>query len=210
MKKEIAKADFYKIETTIDGKSFVTARGWSDLSYMIKLYELQNISVDEKLIGQYLQNRKIAKDFAVYYDLYNKYKSDYQIDMILEGNTSEDIKERARKARFDERLSLLGLLIDGATSKLKDVFDVETSLLAYLDALKHIKMQVTSSDDIFSLLARQMEQKEKMIAINKQAGTLSKDNEYAERSAILLLEEQRKILSNKGIQDGTEGLNSSY
>lgn len=36
---DIKKSDFYKIETTVDGKSFVTARGWSDLSDMIKLYE---------------------------------------------------------------------------------------------------------------------------------------------------------------------------
>lgn len=28
---EIKKADFYQIETTVDGKSFVTARGWDDL-----------------------------------------------------------------------------------------------------------------------------------------------------------------------------------
>ena len=82
---DIKKGDFYKIETTVDGKSFVTARGWSDLSDMIRLYEQHSLKVDEKLVGQYLQNRKIAKDFAVYYDLWNKYRSDYQVDMILAG-----------------------------------------------------------------------------------------------------------------------------
>ena len=92
---DIKKDDFYKIETTVDGKSFVTARGWSDLSDMIILYEKNGITVDEKLIAQYLQNRKIAKDFAVYYDLFNKYKSDYQVDTILAGKASEDIKQRA-------------------------------------------------------------------------------------------------------------------
>ena len=73
---DIKKGDFYKIETTVDGKSFVTARGWSDLSDMIRLYEQHSLKVDEKLVGQYLQNRKIAKDFAVYYDVWNKYRSD--------------------------------------------------------------------------------------------------------------------------------------
>ena len=29
---DIKKADFYKVETTVEGKQFVTARGWSDLS----------------------------------------------------------------------------------------------------------------------------------------------------------------------------------
>lgn len=77
------KGDFYKVETTVDGKSFVTARGWDDLSQMIILYEKNNLKVDEKLIGQYLQNKKIAKGFAVYYDLFNKYKSDYQVTVKL-------------------------------------------------------------------------------------------------------------------------------
>lgn len=82
---EIMKGDFYKAETTVDGKSFVTARGWDDLSQMIILYEKNGLIVDEKLVGQYLQNKKIAKGFAVYYDLFNKYKSDYQVSDILYG-----------------------------------------------------------------------------------------------------------------------------
>ena len=60
---------------------------------MIILYERNGITVDEKLITQYLQNRKIAKDFAVYYDLFNKYKSDYQVDTILNGKADESIKQ---------------------------------------------------------------------------------------------------------------------
>ena len=33
---EIKKSDFYQVETTVDGKRFVTARGWSDLSDMMR------------------------------------------------------------------------------------------------------------------------------------------------------------------------------
>ena len=78
-------------------------------------------------MGQYLQNRKIAKDFAVYYDLFNKYRSDYQVDKILSGKVEESIKDRARKAKFDERLSLLGLLLDGVTEHLRSVCAVEAA-----------------------------------------------------------------------------------
>jgi hypothetical protein len=56
---DVKKDNFHKIETTVDGKSFVTARGWCDLSDMIKLYEQNGIAVDEKLVCQYLQNKKI-------------------------------------------------------------------------------------------------------------------------------------------------------
>ena len=36
---DIERDHFYRVETTVDGKSFVTARGWDDLSAMMKLYE---------------------------------------------------------------------------------------------------------------------------------------------------------------------------
>ena len=69
----------------MDGKRFVTARGWDDLSQMIHLYEQHKIPVDQKLVEQYIQNPEIAQDCAIYYDLYKKYKSDYQIKDILAG-----------------------------------------------------------------------------------------------------------------------------
>ena len=36
---EIRKKDFYSVKTQIDGRQFVTARGWEDLSRIIKVYE---------------------------------------------------------------------------------------------------------------------------------------------------------------------------
>ncbi len=38
------KKDFYLVESTVDGRHFVTARGWEDLSEMMKLYEENGIS----------------------------------------------------------------------------------------------------------------------------------------------------------------------
>lgn len=108
---DIKPSHFYSITTTIDGKNFVTARGWDDLSQMIHLYELHDLPVDEHLIGQYLQDEKIAKDFSHYYQLFHKYQADYQIDTILNGCYSEEIKDRAKQAKFDERLSLIALIM---------------------------------------------------------------------------------------------------
>lgn len=116
---EIRPDDFYRVETTVDGKSFVTARGWDDLSQMIKLYERNGIVVDGLLVGQYVQNAEIAKRFAVYYDLFNKYKSDYQVEDILDGTAGEAIKARAVEAGFDERISLIGLLMDALSERLR-------------------------------------------------------------------------------------------
>lgn len=143
---EIKKSDFYDIETTVDGKSFVTARGWSDLSDMMKLYEQHGIVIDEKLIQQYLQNKKIAKEFAVYYDLFTKYKSDYQIDNILAGKAPMNIIDRAKAAKFDERLALLGMLLDAIIEELKKVYLSESTIRILLNSLKNIRVESGKAD----------------------------------------------------------------
>lgn len=108
---EIKTQYFYRVMTTVEGKSFVTARAWDDLSQMITLYEENDLTVDSALIGQYIQDEQIARDFANYYDLYRKYQADYQILDVLNGTESEMILKRANNAAFDERLSLISLII---------------------------------------------------------------------------------------------------
>lgn len=136
---DIRKEYFYKIEETVDGKNFVTARGWTDLSDIVKLYEQRDIPVDKKLIEQYIQNPEIAEDFATYYDLYNKYKSDYKIEEILAGNAPEEIRDRAKEAGFDERISLLGLLMDSVNAGITAVMKLEDVITELLKVLKEVK-----------------------------------------------------------------------
>ena len=192
---DIKKNNFYKVETTVDGKSFVTARGWDDLSQMIHLYERHDLGVDEKLIGQYLQNRQIAKDFAVYYDLFNKYRDDYQIEAILAGKSSAETKERAKAAKFDERLSLLGLLLDAATAELRAALQTEDTLTRYLDALKRFRAALAEGKQASAALEGIIADDEKKLADGKKAGSLSREQQNTALQAIKLLEEQRQALS---------------
>ncbi len=195
---DIKKSDFYKIETTVDGKSFVTARGWSDLSDMIKLYEQHNITVDEKLVAQYLQNRKTAKEFAIYYDLFNKYKSDYQVDKILAGTPPAEICERAKAAKFDERLALLGMLLDAISNELKKVSLAEQTLTETLNSLKNLRMELARPNtDAYVLLHKQIDILEKKLQTGKLSSTLSADAEYACRSAMAVLNNMAPILAEK-------------
>jgi hypothetical protein len=108
---EIKKDNFYSIKTDVDGRSFVTARGWEDLSRVMKVHEKLGIAIDEKLCVQYLQNPDIARDFATYYELYLRYNELYRIPEILEGSFPED-KKSIRDGSFDEKLSIIGLLTD--------------------------------------------------------------------------------------------------
>lgn len=202
---DIKKSDFYKIETAVDGKSFVTARGWSDLSDMMKLYEKHGIPIDEKLVAQYLQNKKIAKEFAIYYDLWGKYKSDYQVDKILAGKGPMEIMDRAKAAKFDERLALLGLLLDAITGELKQVSLTEQALTELLNTLKNVRLELARPNaDAAASVQKQIGVLEKKIQTGKLASTLSSDDEFSSRTAMAALEDMTAILKEKAPADGTE------
>ena len=81
----IRSEHFYSIRTEVEGRHFVTARGWEDLSRTIQVHEKQGIPVDETLAVQFLQDPDIARSFAAYYDLYKKYSDVYRIPDILAG-----------------------------------------------------------------------------------------------------------------------------
>ena len=194
---DVKKDNFYKIETTVDGKSFVTARGWSDLSDMIKLYEQKEILITEQLVIQYLQNKKIAKGFAVYYDLFKKYRSDYQIDKIMAGKAGKEIVKRAKAARFDERLSLLGLLIDGLVSGIREASAQEGAVLELVNCLKLMRADFVVEKDFTEVVRRRTEAAQKEIAVGKKAGNLSTDREYVLNLTIAALDEQIKLIVEK-------------
>ena len=187
---EIKKGDFYTIESTVDGKRFATARGWSDLSEMLKLYEKLNISVDERLVGQYLQNSRIARDFAVYYDLWGKYRSEYQVEQILNGSAGESVLEKAKTARFDERLSLLGLLLSSMTGELKEVCMDEQILMELASCFKGMRMALMAPGATAqSVLEDQIAARRAAMDAGKRAGSLSADARHTGKRVIGVLEQ---------------------
>ncbi|MEE1113561.1 MAG: AAA family ATPase [Eubacterium sp.] len=116
---EIKKDKFYSVKNTMDGARFVTARGWEDLSRIIRVYEELGKTVSKSLTEQYLQDDETAEDFAAYYELYRKYRTVYRIPEILEGTAAFDEKQ-IRTAPFDEKLSLISLLIDALNGEFRE------------------------------------------------------------------------------------------
>ena len=139
---DVRREDFYVIDSGREGKSYVTARGWEDLSSAICLYEEMGYPVDIRLVGQYLRHRRIAGEFATYYELYEKYRSDYRIRDILAGERIVEIEERARSAPFDERITLTELLLEGVIPDLVSVTETEKSLRRLLPALRELKNNI--------------------------------------------------------------------
>ncbi len=114
---ELHPQSFYQINADVDGTQFVTARGWEDLSNLLDAYEQLGIQADEEVIRQYLQHKKIAEDFSAYLDLYYKYRDDYGVEEILAGRTKPAAFARLINAPFDERLSLVSLLLAGLNAR---------------------------------------------------------------------------------------------
>ena len=191
---DIKENDFYRVESGVDGKTFVTARGWSDLSDMLRLYEKNGLKVDRELVIQYLQNKEIAKSFALYYDLFNKYKSDYQIDRIFLGEAEETIVQRAADARFDERLSLLGLLLSGLEERFTAVENEEKlseELLCCFKELRTAFPEQGTQEAMDALISR----KKAALAADKLAGRLSREQQTLSRKTVAALEHLRERLS---------------
>ena len=204
---DMKKGDFYKVETTVSGKSYVTARGWEDLSATMLLCEEENIAVDETLVGQYIHNEKIVKEFTAFYELYNKYKKDYKVDEILAGTCSAQVKERARIAKFDERLSLLGMILDRLISEMRENLEMADYLSELMKPLKLMKAQenVSSVEEMLTLVAKQEESRRKLMDSMQKAGTLSGEEKKKQRAIIRFLEEGAKQIRLQGIATADEG-----
>ncbi|MBQ3587904.1 MAG: AAA family ATPase [Oscillospiraceae bacterium] len=208
---ESKTADFYTIESTVDSKAFATARGWEDLSQMIDLYEKHGIPVKETLVSQYLQNRKVAKSFSAYYDLYVKYRGDYQIDKIMDGEYGMTVKQKAVSAKFDERVMLISLLLDAIN---EDTLAVVERINMIADARKLVRKFTKKAEIgdkkpievLNDLIADQKKDLDKRIT----AGNLT-DQERRNRNAVIeFLEKQMTGVMNVDAETAVTHIKSSY
>ncbi len=88
---------FYAAQTDARGRGFVTARGWEDLSRMLETLEELGLPVTEELPGQYLQQGEIAREFCIYYRLYEACKATPYQELL--------------RLPYDERLCVLQLML---------------------------------------------------------------------------------------------------
>ena len=190
---EIRRDHFYSIRTEIDDRYFVTARGWEDLSRVIAVYEKMEIPVTENLVLQYIQDPEIARHFAAYYDLYNKYRNVYRVPDILEGRAAA--ASGMKNAPFDEKLSLLGLLIDSLGQEFRDyAFGLDVQRLLYSQVLA-LRSGLSEGKKTASALAEELGGALKKDLEKKlRAKMISRDEEKTERTVIGLMEDLEKDL----------------
>ena len=192
---ELRPNNFYKVEADIDGMQFVTARGWEDLSNLYDTYNEIGIKVDEDIIAEFIQHEDTAKDVAAYFELYEKYKNNYGILDILAGNPGKQAYQNIFDASFDERISVVNLLISGLevsfhkVSLNKMITDIWYDFLKkYKNGLEENGYEQKECRDTAgigqdgSIFADMFEQKKIEFDRSKKAGFLSRDeikaNEY--------------------------------
>ena len=194
---DLKKEYFYHMEITAKGRSYVTARGWEDLSEILCHYEEESLKVDETLVSQYIRNERIVREFTAYYDLYQKYRKDYRIQEILEGRPPVQAIARARQASFDERLSLVGMLLDRILADMQEVMEQAaylTDTRALLLAVKNVAAGDVQTEQV-TVFMEQLEEKRRgqMFALDR-AGALSKEERRKHKRVLQFLEQARKAV----------------
>lgn len=142
---ELRPKNFYRVEADVDGLQFVTARGWEDLSNLMDVYEELGIPVDEEIIHEFLRHEDVAEDVSAYFDLYKKYQDDYGIAEILEGKVKPSVYARIDQAAFDERLSVVSLLLDGVSNVFYQIQREREITDAWYDFLKEYRQKLKKS-----------------------------------------------------------------
>ncbi|WP_165054168.1 MULTISPECIES: ATP-binding protein [unclassified Adlercreutzia] len=172
-----AKPDcFYKVESKPGGgKSFVTARGWEDLAKVIALYEESGVACNDVLFSQFLRDEDIADRFSVYYTLFEKYRSDYQISQVLDGDASLDVVNRAKDAPFDERVALLSLILDALSTQCAKALDQQKLVLAMRDELRAAKPKLLGGQTVEEAVLTPLSKREAELERKVAAGTAVRD-----------------------------------
>lgn len=209
---DIKKENFYTVESTIEGKQFVTARGWEDLSRLLYVYEEQGIKITEDIIYQYLQQPSIAKDFSNYYDLYNKYKTHYDIQAMLSGTAPKEMLQNLMDATFDERISVISLFLSKLYEKFQMVFQQDAYVTELYDALKKVKEKLYINEDIkedadaVEALRQVHQNKTKQLARLKRGNLIEKKEEQIFKKVLqsldsfLLTIQGEKLQSDQAFQ----------
>ncbi len=202
---DIKKDNFYRIETTVDGLQFATARGWEDLSEIITVYEKLGIRVSRDVVGQYIQLPRIAKDFSGYLELYYKYQKTYHVDDILRGAWHPVTASELRAAPFDEKLSVMSLLLSRMGESARLARKQDALVTALHGTLKEFKQRL-ETEYAQTVLADQIRQRQALMKREKDAGHLEKEYRDLKQREINVLEDYRQRLQREDIQTAEDAM----
>ncbi|MCD7744438.1 MAG: MoxR family ATPase [Lachnospiraceae bacterium] len=191
---------FYILRQTYASRSFATARGWEDLSCMLKEYELLDFPVDARLVSQYLQDTGLAKEFALFYQLYRSKGQQFPVALMLSGDQQamEACRILFSESPFEEQLYFVHLILSCIDGKLNEWRNARRQKERFTDAadrLTRFQKQYRKSHPQQStpsplpFLDAFLEKERGILQIRREHG-LSSDSELEEmRQALLAVQE---------------------
>ena len=198
---ELRPKNFYRVEADVDGLQFVTARGWEDLSNLMDVYEELGIPVDEEIIHEFLRHEDVAEDVSAYFDLYKKYQDDYGIAEILEGKVKPSVYARIDQAAFDERLSVVNLLLDGVSNVFYQIQREREITDAWYDFLKEYRQKSKNSLQVKGIFETILAEKTASDEQNEKQQFVSKTRSELARSLNKKLKECAKMIAAGGTEN---------
>lgn len=203
--------NFYCMRADVRGQRIVTARGWEDLSRMLQAYEALGREVDSDLVGQYLQDREISEDFALYYELFSKYSDDYKVRDILAGNADDQIRSRAKAAAFDERVALVGLLVDAVSGDVRETMLREEALKATRDDILDMKAGLETSEEPASVIAARADMLRSAPDVQKRAAGAVSDKVQVKAERLRVLDKlQEEAARTSGGTAAFDAVKAAY
>lgn len=210
------KDRFYCVEKTAEGTSFVTARGWEDLSELLKSYEVLGVDIDKNLVIQFLQKEETAREFAVYYRLYHKYGTDYGIPELLAGvsdsHTYHEKKEMASKGSFEERFTVVNL-VAAALNLLAAEFDRKNREVHALYSMLFCLKNNLSGKDELSAVGEFLENQRKSLQVKVQGELISSEEKEIQEKTIRKIDAYYLALREShvtGCADGMERIKTFF
>lgn len=195
---DIKKDNFYRIENTADGLQFATARGWEDLSELLYAYETLGIRADREVVGQYIQMPRIAKDFANYLEMFYKYQKTYHVEGILSGTWENITVLELREAPFDEKLSVMGLVLSRLSEEARNTRRQDALTDALHTSLTEFREKIADAPPL-TVLDQLLWKRRTAMKQAKEAGQLDKESRDLKQREINVLEDYRQRLDREAV-----------
>ncbi|MGI6006670.1 MAG: ATP-binding protein [Ruminococcus sp.] len=157
---------FYIINTEEDSCSFVTARGWEDLSSILSAYEKNGDPVSDEMMSQYLQHEDTARNFALFYRLFRHYAEDFASEKYFSANASAHM----RQADPTEAVAVASMLFSRIASDTRS-YTAGDSLIRRTSEL--LELFFAQSKDCSSGACRLLEE---FLLKQRQASRIKDDN----------------------------------
>ena len=180
---EMKPEQFYQVTETRKKKEFVTARGWEDLSAVLKEYERQGLAVGTSFMSEFLSNPEVAADFDTYYRMDRKFQGRYRLPELLDGKLPEseetELMQNLQQEEKDAACMCVHHLLAAVSERM-------TSYGIHVRQQKRLQEVLSYRDRYLTehgegTLREFLEQRKKELRVRKEHGLLKDQEERLEQ-----------------------------